>query len=198
MLLLLLILIFSYTGTFTTWETFNVLSLGFQWSEAPWIGLSPDSGSLPIYQNSCQIKSRFSFTDMTGDPHLHPDGTPSCWQRGLWGNQPRRSGGGRTSVLASWKLIRSAFQKGGRFLDKLYVCIFSCKRLGIYLLPTCVGRRGFAGRLGAERRWREPRPMLSKLTLSSGFLSSWMQVLEFLKQGCQGSFVGFEISTMAN
>ena len=111
-----LILIFSNTDTSTTWETFNALSLGFQWSEAPSIGLSPDSGSLTI-----AARSSFVFhlcTDMTGDPRPHPEGTPSCWQRGLWGNQPRRSGGGRTSVLASWKLIQSAFQKGGRFWDK--------------------------------------------------------------------------------
>ena len=35
-----------YVGMSTTWEPFSVLSLGFPWSEAPWIGLSPDSGLL--------------------------------------------------------------------------------------------------------------------------------------------------------
>ena len=38
--------VFCYSGTSTTWEPFNVLSLGFPWSEVPWIGLSPDSGLL--------------------------------------------------------------------------------------------------------------------------------------------------------
>ena len=40
---------------FTTWEPFNVVSLGFPWSEVPWIGLSLDSGLKVYFLSSFMI-----------------------------------------------------------------------------------------------------------------------------------------------
>ena len=115
MLLLLLILIFSYTGTFTTWETFNALSLGSQWSEAPSIGLSPDSGSLPIIK----IAARSSLAFLS--PVHRYDRRPSSSSR-------------RYSELLATGLVGEPTEEEWRRKD-LSACILEAD-------PECLPKRG--------------------------------------------------------
>ena len=115
MLLLLLILIFSHTGTFTTWETFNALSLGSQWSEAPSIGLSPDSGSLPIIK----IAARSSLAFLS--PVHRYDRRPSSSSR-------------RYSELLATGLVGEPTEEEWRRKD-LSACILEAD-------PECLPKRG--------------------------------------------------------